>query len=253
LAAVLGPRCALIEFGSGSGRKTLLLLDHLPNLVAYVPVDLNGEQLERSASQLRLRYPALAVAPVCADFAQPFALPPATAPAARRGVYFSGSTIGNFGPAEASALLRHIARLVGPGGCLLLAADLKKGRAILEPAYDDVLGVTAEFNLNLLIRINRELGADFDLDQFRHHAFYNETEGRIEMHLVSRRPQSVQLAGRSFTFAEGEGIRTEYSYKYSLGDLERLAAAAGLRSQRNWTDSRGWFSVQYLAVSLSSG
>jgi dimethylhistidine N-methyltransferase len=249
MAAALGPRCALVEFGSGSGRKTRLLLDRVSDLAAYVPVDLNGEQLERSARQLRRRYPTLAVAPVHSDFTVPFDLPPVAATTARRVVYFSGSTIGNFGPAEAVALLAHIARLVGPGGGLLLAVDLKKDRAVLEPAYDDAKGVTAKFNLNLLARINRELGADFALDQFRHHAFYNEPEGRIEMHLISRTPQTIHLAGRPFAFAEGEGIRTEYSYKYSQNDMDRLASTAGLRRERGWADERGWFSVQYLVVS----
>ncbi len=248
IAAVLGPRAALIEFGSGSGRKTLLLLDRVPQLAAYVPVDLNREQLERAARQLRRRYPTLVVAPVCADFTTSFDLPPAAKAAARRVVYFSGSTIGNFGPTEATALLRHIAGLVGPGGGLLLAVDLKKDRTLLEPAYDDARGVTAAFNLNLLTRINRELGADFAVDQFRHLAIYNESEGRIEMHLISHQPQTVHLAGRTFTFAAGEGIRTEYSYKSSVSDVERLAAAAGLRRDRSWEDEHGWFSLQYLSL-----
>lgn len=248
IAEALGPRCAVIEFGSGSGRKTQLLLDALSVPAAYVPVDINGAQLAEAARGLRLLYPALAVAPVHADFTRPFELPPPASAAPKRVVYFSGSTIGNFGPADAAALLAHIARLVGPGGGLLLAADLKKDRSVLEPAYDDARGVTAAFNLNLLARINRELGADFDPDQFRHHAFYNEAEGRIEMHLVSRRPQAVHLAGRTFSFAEGESIRTEYSYKYSLEDVRALAIPAGLRPQHVWTDERGWFSVQYLGV-----
>jgi dimethylhistidine N-methyltransferase len=248
LAAALGPRCALIEFGSGNSLKTRLLLDRLPDAAAYVPVDLNGRQLERAAGQLRRRYPALDVSPVRADFTTPFDLPSVAAGARQRVVYFSGSTIGNFGPTEAIALLAHISRIVGLGGGLLLAADLKKDRALLESAYDDAKGVTAEFNRNLLARINRELEADFALEQFRHHAFYNEAEGRIEMHLVSHRPQVVRVAGRTFAFAEGEGIRTEYSYKYSRDDLRDLAAAAGWRRRRVWTDARGWFSVQYLGV-----
>jgi dimethylhistidine N-methyltransferase len=248
IAEVLGPGCALIEFGSGSGRKTLLLLDALGDVAAYVPVDINGGQLADSARRLGLHYPALAVAPVHADFTQPFDLPPPAAAAGRRVVYFSGSTIGNFGPSEAASLLAHIALIVGPGGGLLLAFDRKKDRSVLEPAYDDVRGVTAAFNLNLLARINRELGADFDLGQFRHHALFNEAEGRIEMHLISRRPQAVRLAGQTISFAEGEGIRTEYSYKYSPEDVRFLADASGLRPQRDWTDERGWFSVQYLRV-----
>src|SRR5262249_14382798 len=160
----------------------------------------------------------------------------------RRVVYFSGSTIGNFGPAEATALLRQIAELVGPGGGLLIGVDLKKDRAVLEPAYDDAQGVTAAFNLNLLARINRELGADFVLDRFRHRAVYNEAAGRIEMYLVSREAQTVHLGGQAFHLARGERICTEYSYKYSREDFAGLARAAGLAVRALWSDDAGLFS-----------
>jgi dimethylhistidine N-methyltransferase len=163
-------------------------------------------------------------------------------------VYFPGSTIGNFTPEESFDLLRRTAALCGRGGGLLLGADLRKDRRVLEAAYNDRLGVTAAFNLNLLARVNRELGADFDLDQFRHLAIYNAVEGRVEMHLVSRREQRVRVAGSEFAFAEGESVRTEYSYKYRLRDLHDLAAAAGFEVERFWADEHEYFSVHYLTV-----
>jgi dimethylhistidine N-methyltransferase len=248
MAGRIGPGCALIEYGSGSSLKTRLLLDRLERPAAYVPVDISGEHLLHSARQLARAYPGLEVAPVCADFTRPFTLPTLRGAPRRRVVYFSGSTVGNFGPAEATALLAGIARLCGPGGGLLIGVDLKKGRAILGPAYDDARGVTAAFNLNLLARINRELGADFDLSRFRHHAFYNEGAGRIEMHLVSLAAQTVHVGGAAFELAEGETICTEYSYKYGLDEFRDLAARAGLALEQVWTDQKGLFSVQYLNV-----
>ena len=245
MAALLGPDVGLIEYGSGSSRKTRLLLDRLAGAPAYIPVDISREHLHRTAKQLERDYPHVAVTPLCADFSKPFALPRIAREVRRRVVYFSGSTIGNLLPAEAAGLLKHIAVLTGPGGGLLIGIDLKKSRAILEPAYDDARGVTAAFNLNLLARINRELGADFALDQFRHRAFYNEAQGRIEMHLVSQTAQTVRLAGQRFAFAAGETICTEYSHKYSLADFRALAADAGLELQHVWTDEAGLFSVQY--------
>jgi len=252
LAARLGAGCVLIEYGSGSSLKTRLLLDRLADPAAYVPVDISREHLLRSAGALARRYPGLEVAPVCADFTAPFELPPLRR-RGRRVVYFSGSTISNFGPPEATALLANIARLCGPGGGLLIGVDLDKDPGIVEPAYNDALGVTAEFNLNLLARINRELGADFRLDQFRHHAFYDAGHTRIEMHLVSLRPQVVRVGGETFAFAEGESIRTEYSYKYSLGAFRQLAGQAGLEVERVRTDDQGLYSVQYLSVRRDGG
>jgi dimethylhistidine N-methyltransferase len=245
MADLLGSDCALVEYGSGSGRKTRLLLDHLKDAHSYVPVDISREHLNRTAAQIARDYPHIAVTPLCADFARPFALPWAVRDASRRAVYFSGSTIGNFLPDEATRLLAHVAELVGPGGGLLIGVDLKKERHILEPAYDDARGVTAAFNLNLLARINRELGADFALKRFRHRAFYNEADGRIEMHLVSLAEQTVRLAGHCFALAEGETICTEYSHKYNLAGFRTLAAAAKLEVRRVWTDAEGLFSVQY--------
>jgi dimethylhistidine N-methyltransferase len=248
MADAAGRGCVLIEYGSGSSRKTRLLLDRLREPAAYVPVDISAEHLARSAAALSRRYPGLAVLPVAVDFTGPFTLPPLPSPAGRRAVYFSGSTIGNFRPPAAVRLVAGMARLAGPGGGLLIAADLKKDAAILEPAYNDRLGVTAAFNLNLLARINRELGADFDLSRFRHLAFYNARRGRIEMHLVSLADQAVRIDGEVISFAEGERVRTEYSYKYGPDDFRALAARVGLRVEHVWTDARGLFSVQWLGV-----
>jgi dimethylhistidine N-methyltransferase len=248
MAARLGPRCLLIEYGSGSSLKTRLLLDHLAEPVAYVPVDLSCDYLHQSAQKLAKSYPRVWVAPLCADFTLPFAVPSDGKRPTRRVVYFPGSTIGNFTQNEAPTLLRQAARRCGPGGGLLLGADLKKDPAALHAAYNDSKGVTAAFNRNLLVRINRELGADFQVDQFWHHALYNPREGRIEMHLVSQRDQQVRLGGDEFRFAEGETIRTEYSYKYTLADLQQIASAGGFEVQEVWSDERRDFTVLYLSV-----
>jgi L-histidine Nalpha-methyltransferase len=211
-------------------------------------VDIAREHLLRAAGALAVEYPGLTVRPVCADFTRPFALPPGLPAAARRGVYFPGSTIGNFSPRAARQLLRGMARLVGSGGAALVGVDLKKDPQMLERAYDDAAGVTAAFNKNLLARINRELGGDFRPERFDHHALYNPTYGRVEMHLISRRRQAVRVAGERVEFAEGEAIRTECSYKYTVRDFQALAAAAGLRARQVWTDAGRRFSVQYLTV-----
>ncbi len=200
MAETAGPGAVLIEYGSGSGLKTRLLLDRLRDPAAYVPVDISGEHLESSAARLARRYPGLPVLPVVADFTRPFELPPLPATAGRRIVFFSGSTIGNFRPNEAVRLLRQMAQVCGPAGGLLVAADLKKDRAVLEAAYNDLAGVTAAFNLNLLTRINRELGGDFVPEAFRHHAFYNARRGRVEMHLVSREDQTVSVGETPVSF-----------------------------------------------------
>ncbi|HEY7311556.1 MAG TPA: L-histidine N(alpha)-methyltransferase [Gemmataceae bacterium] len=248
VADCLGPGVALIEYGSGSSRKTRLLLDQLREPAAYLPVDINGDQLQETARKLSAIYPHLPVRPVEADFAHPFTLPVLGRPAARRVVYFSGSTIGNFEPAAARDLLVGIVELCGPGGGLLIGVDLKKDPNVLHAAYNDDQGVTAAFNRNLLARINRELRADFALDHYDHYAFYNPVRGRIEMHLVSRVEQIVRVAGTAFALAEGESICTEYSCKYSLKDFAGLASEARLRVRQVWLDERAWFSVQYLSV-----
>ncbi len=246
MAAAAGRGAALIEYGSGSSLKTRILLGHLLEPAAYVPVDISGEHLNRSAAQLRRRYRGLPVLPVIADFTQPFEMPPLPPSVGRRVVLFCGSTIGNFRPGEAARLLRQMGRVGGPGGALLVAADLKKDRSILEAAYNDRLGVTAAFNLNLLTRINRQLYADFVIERFRHNAFYNARRGRMEMHLVSLADQTVHLAGAGLTFSRGETIRTEFSYKYSPDDFAALAERAGLKVRRMWTDQKEWFSAQWL-------
>jgi dimethylhistidine N-methyltransferase len=248
MAEALGTRCLLIEFGSGSGLKTPLLLERLPDPAGYVPVDISREQLVASAVALAERFDGLEVCPVWADFTGPFAVPATAWPAHRRAVYFPGSTIGNFGPGEAVGLLKGIAGLCGPGGGLLIGVDLHKPAAVVEPAYNDAAGVTAAFNLNLLARINHELGADFDLTGFAHRAFFDSEHSRIEMHLVSRARQTVHVGGSVISFAEGESICTEYSYKYSREAFRVLADTAGLDVRQVWTDSHGLFSVQYLVV-----
>ncbi|MCH8805400.1 MAG: L-histidine N(alpha)-methyltransferase [Planctomycetes bacterium] len=248
IGRAIGPGCCLVEFGSGSSVKTRLLLDHLDDPVACILIDISRKHLLESAAELADQYPDLQVIAVCADFASNCELPCPRRAAARRAVYFPGSTIGNFRPADAEQLLRRIARIVGRGGGLLIGADLKKDRETLERAYNDRAGVTSAFNLNLLHRINRELGADFDLDAFRHRATYNAAHGRIESHLVSRRAQTVRLNGSVFRFERGETIHTESSHKYSLDGFRALADRAGFDVQDVWTDERGLFSVQYLTT-----
>jgi dimethylhistidine N-methyltransferase len=248
MAAALGPHCLLIEYGSGSGVKSRLLLEHLDAPAGYVPIDVAREALVHSAQALAYYFADLEVLPVCADFTQPLELPMAARTPRRRVVYFPGSTIGNLTPDEAAVLLRQTARLCGPGGALLLGVDLKKDPALLHAAYNDHAGVTAAFNLNLLTRINRELGGDLDPAQFWHHALYNPVEGRIEMHLVSRVQQRLSIGEESFTLAEGESIRTEYSYKYSPAEVHGLAAAGGFVVRQAWFDDAAWFGVWELLV-----
>jgi dimethylhistidine N-methyltransferase len=244
----IGPGARLVEYGSGSSTKTRHLLQHLPDPAAYVPVDISGEHLQQAARRLRREFPHVEILPVCADFTQPFALPACTRPPSHTAVYFPGSTIGNFAPGRAVTLLRQIARLCGTGGGLLIGIDLKKDVRTIEAAYNDRRGVTAEFNLNLLRRINHELNADFDLDQFAHWAFYNPEAGRMEMHLVSQSEQVVTVDGHPIEFAAGETICTEYSHKYSIAEFAGLAGQAGLALHRHWTDANGNFAVLHLVV-----
>ena len=246
MVARWGPQCLLIELGAGSLMKVRLLLGQLDRPAGYVPVDMSGEHLRAAARELATDYPDLRVYPVVADFTRPFEAPPVQA--ARRVVYFPGSTIGNFDPPEADALLDRIARLVGPGGGLLLGIDLRKEYAVLETAYNDAQGVTAAFNRNLLVRINRELGADFDPATFRHRAFYNHERSRIEMHLVSVDDQRVRIGDATFSFRAGESIHTENSYKYEPSEFARRAADCGLRADETWTDENGYFAVLYLTA-----
>jgi L-histidine Nalpha-methyltransferase len=248
MASVIGEDCELIELGSGSGLKTRLLLGHLREPRAYLPIDISAEPLARSARELAVRFPGLDVIPVCADFTGPVSLPETGSPRARRVVYFPGSTIGNFRPRAAMRLLRSVARLVGDGGGLLIGFDLDKDESIVWPAYNDRRGVSAAFSLNLLARINRELGADFDLGAFAHRADYNRAKQRVEIHLESLKDQVVRVGGREFAFHAGETIHTEYSYKYSLEYFGRLTGRAGFSLDRQWTDRNRFFCVQYLVV-----
>ena len=245
MAALVGPQASLIEFGSGSSSKTRILLAHLERLAAYVPVDISREHLVSAANRIAADFPHIEVLPVSADFTRPFDLPNPRVMPLRNIVYFPGSTIGNFTPEAALDLLRVMHHEAAEDGALLIGVDLKKDKAILERAYNDSAGVTAEFNLNLLRRLNREFGANFDLDAFEHLALYSETHGRIEMHLVSLRKQSVTIAGEAFPFDEGETIRTEYSHKYTLEEFAAMAGRAGFEVHTTWLDDARLFSVQY--------
>ncbi len=245
LAALVGPQASLIEFGSGSSTKTRILLEHLEALAAYVPVDISPVQLHSAAAEIAADFPHIEVLPVAADFTRPFQLPQPRVMPLRNIVYFPGSTIGNFGPESALDLLRVMHQEAGEDGALLIGVDLRKDRAVLERAYNDAEGVTAAFNLNMLTRLNREFGANFDPGAFAHRAVYAEEAGRIEMHLVSRRAQTVRIAGETFRFREGETIRTECSYKYTLEQFAELAGSAGFSVHTVWTDDDRLFSVQY--------
>lgn len=242
----MGPNVILIEYGSGNSAKTRFLLDHLHDIAAYVPIDISREQLLSAVDELAADYPGLEVFPVCADYTNSFELPVVESPETRRVVYFPGSTISNFNPAEARKFLEHITGVCGPGGGLLIGVDLKKDPAVLHSAYNDCQGVTAAFNLNLLERLNRELDFDFQTDSFEHYAFYNPGEGRIEMHLISLRDQVVRTDDLAIPFARGESIRTENSYKFTLEEFQEVSTAAGFEVRHAWTDEKQWFSVQYL-------
>jgi dimethylhistidine N-methyltransferase len=244
IARLVEPGAALVEFGSGSSKKARIMLRALPKLAAYVPVDICGEMIEQEALDLRPDFPGLEVLPVTADITQNFALPrPAQVAPARVG-FFPGSTIGNFEPHEAAAFLRNAGRILGAGATLIVGADLIKPVDILNAAYNDAAGVTAKFNLNLLVRINRELGGTFKLDTFEHHAFYDRERHCIEMHLVSLKRGKVQVAGETVEFRAGETIHTENSYKYSIESLGALARGAGWQPAAVWTDERKYFSIQ---------
>jgi L-histidine Nalpha-methyltransferase len=245
MARFFPPGSALIEFGSGSSKKVRILLEAAPTIAAYIPVDISSEMLVQEAEELRRDYPRLAVLPVEADFTQPFSLPAEAAGMAHTG-FFPGSTIGNFEPHEACAFLRHAGRVLGRGATLIIGVDLVKDTSVLNAAYDDAAGVTAKFNLNLLARINRELGANFDLASFSHEAFYNAERHRIEMHLASKKRQKVRVAGRAIEFRAGETIHTENSYKYTLDSFRALARGSGWDPVAVWTDAGANFSIHAL-------
>jgi dimethylhistidine N-methyltransferase len=237
----------LVEFGSGSSRKTEILLRHLPRLAAYVCVDVSESALRAAAERLAVRFPGLDVRPIVCDFSRPVAFPAGLAKRPKTG-FFPGSTIGNLTPAEAQRLLKVFGASLSPGGRLIVGVDLKKDARRLFLAYNDAQGVTAQFNLNLLARINRELAGTFDLGAFEHQAVYNPRDGRIEMYLVSRISQEVDVRGCTFRLRAGERIHTENSYKYSVGQFQDLARSAGWRPRRVWTDGGGLFSVHELGA-----
>jgi L-histidine N-alpha-methyltransferase len=247
IAALLPAGAALVEFGSGSTVKLRRLLRHLDKLAAYVPVDVSGEFLRDQAETLSADFPHLRVEPVVADFTRDFDLPESLAGLPRAG-FFPGSTIGNFEPDEAEALLARFGRILGSGAHMIVGVDLVKDAATLETAYDDAAGVTAAFNLNLLTRINRELAGRFDLDAFVHRAVFNPDASRIEMHLVARDAQDVAVGSDTFAFAAGETIHTESSYKYTVESFRALAERAGWRWIQVWTDADGLFSVHALRL-----
>jgi len=249
MVELIGPHVSLIEYGCGDCTKVRILLDHLHDPVAYVPIDISQEQLLRVTKELALDYPTLEVFPVCADFTRRFEFPALKRRRNRTVVYFPGSTIGNFHSFQVRQFLKHIAAVCRPGGLLLIGVDLTKDPALLHRAYNDREGVTAAFNLNLLRRINHELNSDFQLDCFEHYAFYNPKESRIEMHLVSLKEQVVHLDNRTISFAKDESIWTESSYKYNLDEFRQIAANAGFKVERVWTDEQRWFSVQCLVLS----
>jgi dimethylhistidine N-methyltransferase len=244
----VGADSAIVEYGSGAGVKTRILIEALQPR-AYVAIDISGEQLRSAVAQLAERFPDVRMFAVCADYTQQLPLTQLDgAHAARRVVYFPGSTIGNFTVPEAHEFLLNARRVAGAGGAMLVGVDLKKDAGVLHAAYNDAQGVTAAFNLNVLRRINRELDADFDLEEFEHRAHYDEQAGRIEMHLVSKRDQQVHVAGRAFAFVAGESIHTENSYKYGVEEFQALARRAGFEPEHVWIDPQGLFSIHYLTV-----
>ena len=247
IAAIIPAGAALVEFGAGATTKVRLLLERCA-FGAYVPVDISGDFLKAQADALRRDFPALSVYPVAADFTAPFALPDAVKAMPKVG-FFPGSTLGNFEPHEACAFLRSAREILGPGAQMVIGVDLEKDERVLSRAYNDAAGVTARFNLNVLHRINRELGGNFDLSAFTHRAIYNRERHRIEMHLLSRKAQTVRVLGRSFSFRAGESIHTENSYKYSLERFAALARGSGWTPRECWTDSAQMFSVHALVAS----
>lgn len=250
MAEAVGEGSVLIEYGAGSGQKVRYLLDRLRPAV-YMPVDISREQLLTSIHAISEAYPGMEVEGVCADYTRLGHSPALERyDGLRRSIFFPGSTIGNFTPEETVGFLSEAARLVGAGGGLLVGVDLQKDPKILEAAYNDARGVTAAFNLNVLSRINRELGGGFDLNSFRHRARYNGEENRIEMHLVSRQEQTVPIGELQFHFREGETIHTECSYKYTVEGFIALARRAGFASRHVWQDGDCLFSVHYLVAEL---
>jgi dimethylhistidine N-methyltransferase len=248
IAQMMGPDCMLIEYGSGSSEKTKLMLDHLSQIAAYVPVDISREHLFNSAENLNRNYPNLVIFPLWADFTKEFSLPLVSNGFSQKLAYFPGSTIGNFHPTQAVAFMRNVASLVGPGGSFLVGIDLQKDSEVLNQAYNDSKGITAAFNLNMLANINRNFQADFIESQFEHLAFYNQQAGRIEMHLVSKQEQMVTINGIGFDLYKDERILTEVSYKYTIEGFTKMVDQAGFDIREKWLDSNKYFGVLYLVA-----
>ena len=250
MAEALGAQIELIGLGTGAGTKTRILLEELLDPRVYVPIDISKEQLEKSAGRFQKMFPQMQILPVCADYLEPFELPLPRQLSSRSVIYFPGSTIGNFEPDTAGEFLSRLVDLAGEGGGLLIGVDLQKDRHVIEAAYNDSTGVTAQFNKNLLARINRELGGDFELAHWQHHAIYNPAEGRIELYLISEIDQTAKIGEKSFQFHAGEKILTEYSYKHTIGGFITLARQAGFHFEQVWTDDARWFGVFYFTVAL---
>lgn len=246
IASMIGEKVQLIELGSGSSMKTRLLLEHLPAISGYVPVDISEDFLLTVSEKLQSEFPSLSINPVAADYTAAFKIP-ANPDAKKKVIYFPGSTIGNFVRPDAKSFLKTISSMIMPGDGLLIGVDNKKERQILERAYNDKNGVTADFNLNILRRLNRELDADFELNNFEHKAIYNEDEGRVEMHLVSNQKQEIRVGDRLFLFQKGETIHTENSYKYTSDEFSDLASDF-FHLEQTWTDHRNYFHVHYLSL-----
>lgn len=247
IADIIPKGAALVEFGAGATTKVRLLLERC-EFGAYVPVDISGDFLSAQAEALRKDFPSLAIHPVAADFTTPFALPADIADLPKVG-FFPGSTLGNFEPHEACAFLRSAREILGDGAQMIIGVDLEKDDRVLYDAYNDSAGVTARFNLNVLVRINRELGGNFDVSSFMHRSIYNRERHRIEMHLISKKAQTVRILGRNFSFRPGESIHTENSYKYSLDRFTALARGSGWSVRESWTDPAKMFSVHALVAS----
>jgi len=250
IASLLGSRIELIGLGTGAGTKTRILLEELHEPAVYVPIDISKEQLKKSTARFQKNFSQLEILPICADYLDHFELPLPRRPSSRSVIYFPGSTIGNFEPNAATEFLRRLVDLSGDGGGLLIGVDLQKDRHVIEAAYNDSAGVTAEFNLNLLAHTNRELGTDFDLLHWTHRAIYNSSAGRVEMYLISQADQSVHIEDRQFHFQTGERILTEYSYKHTPEGFAALARKAGFEFEKMWTDEARLFGVFYFAVKL---
>ena len=246
IADAVGPRAHVVEYGSGSGRKTRILLDALEDPVAYTPIEISRSALLASVERLDREFGDVEVLPVLADFTQPVPLPAPARQAEHALVFFPGSTLGNFTNPEALRLLRAMHQTMGDRGGALLGIDLQKSPDILEAAYNDAAGVTSEFTLNLLARLNRDIDSDFDLDAFKHRAHYSTERGTIETFLVSQKPQTVHVQGRRFEFAAGEAMQVEYSHKYTDAGFAAMAAEAGLKVVRGWNDPKDWFGLRLL-------